>query len=80
MSPTTRWDVRHTTATSHRLSAVSIVIDNDFQMTTLTTLRTDAAGRVEVTGWLGDYVVECGGATAGFALEPTTAEATLELG
>lgn len=33
-----------------------------------TTMRTDAAGRVEVQGWLGDYVVRAGGSSAGFAL------------
>ena len=33
-----------------------------------TTLRTDAEGRVEVQGWLGDYVVRAGGTSAAFAL------------
>ncbi len=44
-----------------------------------TTLRTDAEGRVDVSGWLGDYVVECGGASAPFALESERTELDLTL-
>lgn len=45
-----------------------------------TTLRTDAEGRVDVTGWLGDYVVECAGASASFALENDRTGLDLTLG
>lgn len=34
-----------------------------------TIMRTDAAGRITVEGWLGDYAVECAGGTAGFILD-----------
>jgi sugar lactone lactonase YvrE len=38
-----------------------------------TTMRTDGAGRVAVSGWLGDYEVSAGGAIAAFALDGTAA-------
>jgi endo-1,4-beta-xylanase len=36
-----------------------------------TTMRTDDAGRVAVSGWLGEYEVSAGGRTAGFTLDGT---------
>src|SRR5690606_13861510 len=38
-----------------------------------TRLRTDAAGRVDVTGFRGDYVIDAGGESAQFALGPAAA-------
>jgi endo-1,4-beta-xylanase len=45
-----------------------------------TTLRTDEAGRVEVSGFPGDYQLQCAGGTASFPVAaPGEAETTVEL-
>jgi endo-1,4-beta-xylanase len=45
-----------------------------------TTLRTDSAGRVEVRGFLGDYLLHCDGRTASFTVaEPGSAATTVRL-